>query len=215
METLGSRALLLQVSRLLPSISADEKRMATISRMICKLEAAIPGKAHGRQMFLQGLVAVAKEKKQEGDARLKVSDGAIAKALFARHARLWAAQSIRMQDAYNVRARQAAAIRRAQIEAELDVLTSELGMHAERDTTDASPPPLCMSSAALPNNLLDTFARLMESPGYRSAASVKPARKEAFEVAPPWPPSYMAQLAKHIKCGIGLSHRRQSGPDLS
>ena len=104
-ETLLSRALLMQVCRLMPGPSKEERRIAVICRRLDRLEAANPGKATGRHEFLKGLIAAFARKKSAGDERLRDrSMRGVAKMYFARHVVLWAQQSVRVIAAFNRRA---------------------------------------------------------------------------------------------------------------
>ena len=71
------------------------------------------------------------------------------------------------------------------------------GVLSHRVEDDGGDVPLCMSAAAMPRKLLDTFDRLARSPDFRNAASIKLKRAEAFRTPLPWSADYIAQLSRH------------------
>ena len=188
METIGTRAMLHQMSRLLPAVSEDQKMIAKINGRIRKLEAACPERVGGRHIFLKGLVVCALVSKKGGDPRLaRQTPGAISKALFVKHAALWARQSVRMQDDHNKQARLRAAERRDAISAELSSLESQLELIGEQHQAgEAGQGPLTMSSCALPSHLLDAIQRMVANAEFRRTSAIQGMRKEAFRCPFPW-----------------------------
>ena len=164
-ETLVSRALIMQISRLLPQASADEKRVAKVLRRLQKIEASNPQKAGGKQEFLKNVIQLARSKKEAGDERFLNADmKSIAKHWFARHAVHWAQQSLRAQAAWRERARHATACKSDALRKEMESLTNELELLTDRTQADDGPAPLSMSAAALQDRDLLLLARLMTDP---------------------------------------------------
>ena len=61
--TLISRGLMHQASRILPSVSSEEKKIAMINKKIAKVCRAVPERAGGQHMLLQAVISVAKGRK--------------------------------------------------------------------------------------------------------------------------------------------------------
>ena len=96
-DMLVSRALMLQMTRLLPSMTADDRKAAAIVRKMQKVMNASPDRAHGRNMLVKSMIAICKGRKDEGRPGYDASMHRIAQHCFSRHAVMWAQQSMRQQ----------------------------------------------------------------------------------------------------------------------
>ena len=122
----------------------------------------------------------------------------VARHFFSRHTVLWARQSLRLQEGFHARARSEAAVKRAELENEVDVIEAmlkELGTKVENDK--ACTPPLSMSAAALGEEYLVSISSMIMSPGFRSKESLKASRSVALACPWPWSNQYVRTLAKH------------------
>ena len=63
-HTLISRGLMHQTARLLPSASAEEKRITAISQRMAKLARSNPNKVGGSHMLVKAMIAIARGKKE-------------------------------------------------------------------------------------------------------------------------------------------------------
>ena len=199
MDTLITRALLMQVARMLPGMTESEKQVSQLMRKIQKLQAANPDKASGRQVFLKDLIALARKKQEAGDERFsRLSANDISKHWFSRHAVLWAQQSVRNQHAWHQRARIAARGKRHQIAEEVEALQAKLEVLMSRQDQDRGDPgPLSMSSAAFSESDLQVFERCMLDAAFSSPSRVAKARADLLEPPAPWGHQYVRALSQH------------------
>ena len=197
--SLLTRAFMMQLSRLLPAQAADEKKVASITRKLGKIDASQPGKATGRHTFLKGLIAAVRSRKERGDERYAESTfGDLSKHWFSRHAKMWAQQSLRMQLAFLLRARRAAGSKRAALEQERASLSSQLDLLNDKiEDSRAVLGPICMSAAALDDDDLDCFMRLMHEPSFRRAHKTDDGRPGICKSPAPWSQPYVAELGRH------------------
>ena len=186
-DTLLSRAMMLQLSRVLPSQSADAKRVSAIVKKIKKLNEKNPAKIGGRHMFLQGLVRIAHLRKREGRGEAAGLPGQeITKRWFGRHAVVWAARSLREQQAWADMARRTVGEKRAALTTELSQLSSELDTLLDRmGGADSEGRPLCMSVACLSQEDLMLFDYLTKQAEFRKASRIAALRTTAMSSAEP------------------------------
>ena len=99
---LVSRALLLQLFRLLPKQSEEEKRVAIITRKLNKISTMNSWKTNGRREFVKGLIAASKKRKETGHEQFAGRTmHSVALHWFSRHAALWAIQSLQRKAGWN------------------------------------------------------------------------------------------------------------------
>ena len=125
-ETLVSRSLLLQMTRLLPSATKEEKLIATIMRRLSAIMASSPHKCTGRNMLVKSLVQICKGRKDAEQPGYEDSMDRIAKKCVTRHMGFWAAHSVAAQDAWRARARRHADERLSELSTEWTTLLAEL-----------------------------------------------------------------------------------------
>ena len=86
-ETLVTRALVLQVRKLLPSESAAEKQLRLVDRALQKASARNPDKAHGRQALVSSLFEHLRSRSWTHSTRVVPED--ITTRIFKNHSRIW------------------------------------------------------------------------------------------------------------------------------
>ena len=180
-SSLCSRALLLQVNRLMPKPSAEEKRLEAISRRLQKIDSSNAWKASGRHEFLKSLIALTKKRKDnDEDQSLKdKSMKSLAQHWFARHAALWAKQSVKMKVAFTQRAAQASLHRTGAPKEEEEDLLAELEVITSRmqDGADESG-PITMSSAAFTPKFVASLGELLSLEDFRARARMEEVREK-------------------------------------
>ena len=198
-EFLATRTLIMQMSRLLPSQSKEERTMAAIMRQLTRLQHADSRKVTGRHEFLAGLVRVAlKRQSEDNDGDVTgVDRREKAKHWFGRHAVLWAKQSLRAKATWRRQAKQTANAKKeanesniAKLETEMELLKNRM----EETQSDQGVPPLTMSSAAWSEEQCALFASLFNSPKF--SAGVPQARAD-LGCSKPWRPEYIKELDKY------------------
>ena len=157
-QMLASRSLLLQIFRLLPKPSAEEKRVAILTRKLNKISTSNSWKTSGRQQFVKGLIAASKKRKDAGQEHFPGRHmKSVAQHWFARHAALWATQTLQRKAAWNKRAVAASIRKEAGLREEEEALISELEVLIAQTASVAlgGVGPLSMSAASLTPRRLD------------------------------------------------------------
>ena len=172
-NTLVCRALMLQMNKLLPVVSKQEREAATLSDKLQRILRASPDKVRGRQLLFGAMVAICQRKKDEGRPGYEASMFKIAQHCGTRHTAMWAQQTLAQQDEWHQRARQHALSRRHLLEIQWQVVGAELAK-LEEDISEVKQQthPLTMRSAALDEADLDIFARLWQQPAFRSTQTL-------------------------------------------
>ena len=194
--TLVTRAFVMQLSRLLPGPSQDEKRLATLVRRLGKIDASNPAKASGRHQMVKSLVAIAKGKKAAGQENYQMPTKALTKWCFTRHAIVWSQLSMRNQMRWNRIASATAGERQLALEREREGLRAEIDLLLSRMEEDASVPPISMSVAALSEDQVEAISNLMNEPNFRTAKKIKSAREALVEAPAPWGTETLQRLAQ-------------------
>ena len=197
---LVSRALLLQLFRLLPKQSEEEKRVAIITRKLNNISSMNSWRTNGRHEFVKGLIAASKKRKEAGHEQFAGRTmHSVAQHWFSRHAALWASQSLQRKAGWNKRAcaasvRKDAALKEAEeaLIAELEVLTSR-----SANVTLDDVGPLSMSAASLTTEDLATVDELLGNEGFASMVNISMLREKAFHTPKPWSDAIMEKFAKH------------------
>ena len=149
-ETLITRSFLMQVSRLLPKQSAEDRRISSTLRRLRKLESSDPSKASGRHEMLKSLLNIAYKKKAEGNEAFDMPTTDLNKHWFSRHSAYWAQQSLRARAQWTARARHAASAKRTAIREEQEALEKKIDELISRHSLGQQDcPPLSMSAAAI------------------------------------------------------------------
>ena len=199
MHNLFTRALILQVARLMPKQSAEEKRVAELCRKLQRIEHSLEhvSGATGRHEFLKGLVAVAKRRKEGGDPSFETRGmREIAQHWFSRHATLWAQQSVRLQARFNQRSSVACQVKSRALLEEQEALQSEMETLVARQSAQRDVGPLTMSSAAFTERYLEQLGELVDDNAFRSRGHMASLREAALKGQLPWSNKYIKDLSK-------------------
>ena len=114
------------------------------------IERKMPHKASGRHAFFASMVRIVLRRKEEGEERFQKSGAVLSRGLLAKHAVHWAAQSMRIQQGWGRVASQKASRAREELEKEVDVIYSQIGMLRDRDSEERqSGVPICLSAAGM------------------------------------------------------------------
>ena len=195
-DSLTSRALLMSVSRLLPSQSAEERRIGVIMRQLEKMDKSNPDKASGRQGMLQSMIAIARRTRAETPNN--ANSAALSKHCFHRHAAIWAKLTLRDQSRWNQRAGRDAIHKKQAVVDHIKALSNDLELQRERlATNEQHGPPLCMSACALEDRYLGQFEDLCTLPGFRHHNDIEAARKASRKPPFPWSKEYVKELAEY------------------
>ena len=170
-NTLISRALLLQAFKLLPTQSKAEKLAERLSGRLQNILRAQPEKISGRQMLVASMIRICTGKRELGQAGHGVSGYTIANRCISRHGAFWARQSLAQQAEWNGLARRHAHAKRHLLSIEWDVIGAEL-KKVEAECKEDKHPPLTMKSAALDEQDISTFDRLYSQPGFNTPAAI-------------------------------------------
>ena len=190
--TLVSRALMLQVSRLLPTESDVQKQIRKVVRQIGKLEASNPNMVHERHMLLKAYMSILHKRTMEdgGDDVHRVWDLRF-KSLWTRHGQLFAHQSLYAQEECSRRASYFRGQRHREIQEELTSLNARLQVLVLREGEEvADDLPMMMSQAGLTNDDLERYTTLVRDRAFSNRARVDPLRAAAVRCPPP--------LEKHV-----------------
>ena len=176
-DMLLSRALMLQMCRLLPAASKIEKKREAVLRRLDYILRATPDRVCGNTMMLKSMIALARGRLGEGRNGNEVSVRKVSLVCFNRQAAMWAGMGIRQQAEWQQRARHHASDRMLALNAEWETLHAELatieGKVAVEQRTGSC---LTMSSAALNDKDIECFARLWGQEEFRSAAHIQTKR---------------------------------------
>ena len=180
-DTLVSRALLMQFFRLLPEPSKDAKLLAKIMKRMGELDTSNPNKANAKGMFVKGLMAVIRSRHEMGGQGYDKSMKVLAQGLFKQHGRLWAQQSLTLKDALAQRARRYAAGKKELNLKEMDDLrVKKEKLVAGISEDDAKDKPLTLSAAALTDADVDLFSRLMVDESFCEPSRMHSTRAKAL-----------------------------------
>ena len=193
--TLSARALLLQLRRLLPTVSEDERQMARLS---CKLNRALsrnPDKSHGRSEFLSELFTHLRSRSCSHSTREVPADMRI--KIFKHHAKSWARCSLLEQRHFELLARGRSSAARESLSQEVDEIRGQRALLAGRieEAADRSR-PIVMSECTLLERHLELFGNLLDGGDFRPA-EVRRLRDEALVAPPPSTKAVADALASH------------------
>ena len=168
-KTLVSRSLMVQMSKLLPAASKEEKEAQRLSAKLDRILRANPQKINGRHMLAGAMIAICSGKKDAGRPGYEASMSKIARHCFTRHTAMWAQQTLAQQNEWHHRAQQHSGARAHLLQLEWQVLSAELAKVEEKVVeSKQTSSPMTMRSAALSEADVDMFARLWNQPGFRS-----------------------------------------------
>jgi hypothetical protein len=203
-QTLASRAFLLQLRRLMPSMSREEKQVHVISKSLQALLRKQPEKAAGRQIYLADLYAHLRDRAWTHSTRDVPSN--MRTLLFQSHAKSWARIALADRRDAELRARARARDAHAALREEAETLRQQRDLLADRlSAGQGDARPITMAECALAEEDLVRFNSTMASPAFRAVKRMEALRAAAVEApmptgqdmrdamerevvyAPPWP----------------------------
>ena len=148
--------------------------MASILKRLDASMQAQPGRCAGKHMLTKAMIAICLGKKGDGDLAYAALNGQkITENCLSRHGRTWAQQTARQHMEWGHRAVVHGAERREQLREDWQRLLGELtAVDAKVDEQQKKATPITMSSAALDELDLETFARLFHSSSFCEAAHI-------------------------------------------
>ena len=190
-NTLVGRALVLQLRRLLPSESAEEKLLRSYTHQLMKLSAKNPEKASGRHAMISELFAMVRKRVQMGLPKHQEAD----RDIFRCHVAWWNRCSAAQRRDFELRASLTAAQKRRENAAESAHLRAAREALQERLEEDRhTVKPLLMSQCAWGQEHFDHFAVLAETPAFQSEAVAK--RRSAIQASPPPSAAKQEQMSR-------------------
>ena len=199
-ETLVNRALMLQVSRLLPSESRLQKQIQKVTRQRDKLDDKNPNKVNGRAMFLKAYLKVVRGRVQEEGGDVQQKWERRSKSLWKAHGILYARQSLQVQQECSLRARHYREQRHRELDEEFQSLLAQLEVLQVREGDEAAAedsPPIMMSAAGFTDEDLARYTSLVEDPEFASRKNLSLRRSLAVSCPPPLGKAELEQLSRH------------------
>jgi hypothetical protein len=123
LQTLCTRATLLQFHRLLQKPSEEEKKLQALTKCIQKCLRAVPGRVSGRHVYLKDLMGHLRE--HGWQQRGRELPATVQKQVFKHHLKTWATKSLEQQRGYAYRAQLLSEERRLQVETQLESLRGQ------------------------------------------------------------------------------------------
>ncbi|CAK0850441.1 unnamed protein product [Prorocentrum cordatum] len=183
-DTLISRALLLQMTRLLPAATKLDREKEKVLRRMDAIMRAEPDRCSGKNMMVKCIFAISKQKKDDGVPGYEASMKKLAQNCFTRQSVMWAGLSMRSQIEWGHRAAQHINDRKNLMSEEWENLSIQLNaIDFAMELRERRGAPLTMSSAALDDADLETFARLWGQEAFRDPVNIK-TRRATVGLAP-------------------------------
>ena len=198
---LVSRALMLQVSRLLPSESDVQKQIRKVVKQMDKLDASNPNKVHGRQIFLKTYLKILHKRTMdmdEGGQDVRRVWDLRFKSFWSRHGQLFAQQSLYAQEECSRRAKHYQEQRHQEIRDDLASLNAQLQVLTLREGEEAMEDlPMMMSQAGLTDEDLQRYTTLATDRAFTNRSRLNPLRAAAVECPPPLGQHVIERLSQH------------------
>lgn len=171
-EALIGRAFILQLCRLLPSQSQEEKMLARLNLQIRRLEAKQPQKAQsGRHAVLSQLWKLARSRTWDGSAHSFSLD--YTHEIMKRHAAFWAKQNLAAKLKWERKAKREAMLAKESLEEELEATKAARALLLDRMVgQEERVPPILMSSASLSDEDVLAWAALLEDKDFCKESSI-------------------------------------------
>ena len=184
--TLISRALMLQVSKLVPSPGKQEKEAQKLVDRLQRILRAQPDRVHGRNMLIGSMIAICRGKKEENQPGYEHSMDKVAKHCMTRHMAMWAQQSLAQRAEWEARARRHSATKKHLFGIQWQVLSEELTkVESEIEKTQQKGSAMTMRSASLDEGDLEVFHRLWNQADFRSQSNLGTRRSSVGEAPNP------------------------------
>ena len=181
--TLVARSTVLQLNRLMPKPTADEKALAKLENKLQQLLQQQPNRVGGRHMYMRSLFEAAEAKVWPlGRPR------DLYKRIFKGHASLFARKSLTERSSWASSADRFVSEREDAILDDVGALRSQIALAKSRIQKSANAfEPMSMGGAALSPSQLELFSVLLKSPDFKDAA-VDAMRKRILDTPPPVQP---------------------------
>ena len=121
----------------------------------------------------------------------------VARHWLARHATLWAQQSVQRQSEWNKRAFSSSLLKTVAMEKEEERLLADLEALIGSMKGPSDSVPLTMASAALSQHQLEDMGSLLVNENFRSAKNIMPLRDAALSSPVPWSKEYLTTMGRH------------------
>ena len=183
-KTLVSRSFLLQMYKLLPRESKEERQADRLAHKLQRVLRAAPEKVRGRQMMVGAMISICQGKHDAGQPGYVASMDRIAKQCMTRHSAMWAQQTLAQQAEWHQRARLRASARAHLLGVQWQVLQNELAeVEAEIEKSRLATTALTMSSASLNESDMELIDVLWHQPGFADHESMA-MRRASVGIAP-------------------------------
>jgi hypothetical protein len=183
MRTLATRATLLQLRKLLPAFSADERRLELLKQRISKTLRAVPERMSARNLYVADLLKVARNR--EWTMAGRPAPKRLAQHVVKHHVKTWALKSLDAQRDYAKRLDLARSERREHLAQELEALRAERDLLLQRLGSagqDVSAPS--MAAAGFTSEDLEHFNALVQS-NWLSGVRLEDRRRARIEAPEP------------------------------
>lgn len=202
-DTLTARATVLQMRRLLPKPSDEERELMRLSKGIRKLLAKQPSKAAGRQALLAALFEVFRARSWHDRAKPK----GIEQRMLTNHHNIWMRSTLEQQRGWERIALLRSSQKHAAIASDLDGLRAarDLLLSRMREEGEGEHKPLLMSGSPFSQEDLELFGRLLVSDDF-AGSSLERKRQETQRVPVATPPAMLRQMeAQNIYLDLEVS----------
>ena len=182
-ETLVGRTLVLQLRRMMPSESQDERRLAKLHRQLQTVLRKNPDKASGRHALVADLWSHLRSRAWSHSTREVPKD--IANRIIKGHARVWENCNTADKRALtHVAAHKAAQAKQEHIEMAQSIRAERDLLIARMEDGEAERPPLAMSQCALADTHFEFIGDQLTDKRDLSLAQFDAMRKLALEAPP-------------------------------
>ena len=182
--SLLGRSLLLQLARLLPHVSTEEKQIDRVHRRIQKIMRSDPDKCQARQVFVGELFSHLRSRAWSHSTRVVPKDMHL--RIFKNHARTWRNTSLASQRTFEKLAMLRSSEKRHQLEGELERLRAQRDLMLQRldDGSDARG-PLVLSECGFTQHELANIGEKLTDEGRMSVADLGAVRTVSRAVPTP------------------------------
>ena len=181
-ETLVSRAMVVQLNKLLPCVSAEEKQIALILSRLARLNAKQPSRITGRHLLLAELFDMVK---RQAPSVAALPPGEARRLFFKRHTDMYSRMPAVLRADIDHRAQLLAAEKEQTAQDDTEHLRAARDLLLQRlDSLQSLSKPISMSVAALGDGDLRLFDALLGSHDYQETC-LRSLRDEALRVPLP------------------------------
>ena len=198
LPSLMSRTMMLQLARLMPSLSDDEKHMNRLYTRLEKLLRKDPAKfLRGRHMFVQELFNHLRDRAWTHSTRAIPHDMTL--RIFKSHIRAWRNQSDASQRMFEQLALLRATEVEQEIQSELDGVRAARDLLLQRMSGDADESaPMIFSESTFTQDELDQIGAIVANPASSIQQDMEGLRRRSREVPKPQPERFDALKLHHV-----------------